>query len=203
MNSFNDIYKILDALKKRLGMYGVAKKVSSLVAFINGLSWSDIDWGKPEFWSFKLWFPVRVEGNSTNLPWQWMIQKWGDEESFNKFFELLDEYRTTERVVLARAVLREHQPRFQRLSVGEPVAIPIPPRFQCFRNRETVTIPIPLELCIVQIHPTQAYYLLEVYMNKHDQQIPYKISISEVKAVAESRWGVLDNEWFNCEIKED
>lgn len=190
MKIYQDIYDILDALRKRpalyLGSNKSKKSFISLIAFLSGLQIAQfklkqIDEGEPSFRYFSSWITARVEGMSKTMAWEWMIEEWGNETAFEKFFELLDEYRSCKSVCLSRAIIRNHhQPTFVQIINGQQVE---PEK--------------PLKICIAQFFPSEVYSLLEIYTNKQDEDFPYQNSIEEVKEVALSKWGVAKNEWFD------
>ncbi|AFY58349.1 hypothetical protein Riv7116_5988 [Rivularia sp. PCC 7116] len=181
MKKYKDIYEILDDLRQRPSMYlGSKKSLTALVAFVSGLRFAQMDEGNPPFSDFSSWIARKVEGMSSTMSWLWMIEEWGNEKAFDKFFELLDEYRNCKSVCLSRAIIRNHKPTFVQIINGERV----PPEK-------------PLELCIAQFVPSEVYYLLEIYTWRQDKYFPYQNSIDEVKKVALSQWGVLENEWFD------
>jgi len=181
MKEYKDIYEILDDLRKRQSMYLSSKKsLTALVAFFSGLTFAQMDEGNPPFSNFSSWIARKVERMSNKMSWLWMIEEWGDEKAFDKFFELLDEYRNCKSVYLYRAIIRNHKPTFVQIINGERVE---PEK--------------PLELCIAQFSPSEVYYLLEIYIERQDKYFPYQSSIDEVKEIALSQWGVLENEWFD------
>lgn len=185
MKHYKDIYELLDALRKRPAMYlgNTGKKsFTALVAFVSALGVVEVDAGDPCFWRFSRWITGRVCGMSPTLPWDWMDEEWGNEQAFDKFFELLDEYRTCKSVCLSRAILREHEPTFYyRKSI----------------DGELLKPGKPLEVCIAQFAPSEVYYLLEVYVGRQEEYFPYQKSIDEVKELAKSRWRVSEDEWFD------
>ena len=184
MKYYNDIYDLLDSLQKRPALYlGNTGKNSfiALVAFVSALRFVEVDLDDP-FWGFSRWITGRVYGMSPTLPWDWMNAEWGNDEAFDKFFELLHEYRTCKSVCLSRAILREPEPTFEgRKSIKGK-------RLKSER---------PLEICIAQFAPSKVYYLLELYIGRQEECFPYQQSIDEVKEFAKSHWGVSEEEWFD------
>ena len=182
-NYYKDIYRIMDELKKRPGMfyctYRNKKSFNALIAFTLGLTFTNIDEGNPSFRGFSRWITGRVQGMSKALPWDWMDKQWGDEESFDRFFELLDEYRLCQEVRLYKAVDRDYEPTFKTQIDGEMVK---PEQ--------------PSELYISQFQPSEVYYLLEIYAEREEEEFPYQNSIDEVKKSAKSKWKVSDDEWL-------
>jgi len=183
MHNYTDIYELLDALRKRPGMYlgnSGRSSFNTLIAFVTALEFANLEKGSPSFWGFSRWITGRVDGMSTSMPWYWMEHEWGNEKAFEMFFELLDEYRTCKSICLCRAIIREHKPKFFALS----------------SDGKRIEPEKPFEVCVSQFAPANVYYLLEIYMNRHYEYFPYYHSIDRVKKEATSRWGVLNNEWF-------
>ncbi|HEY9750628.1 MAG TPA: hypothetical protein V6C63_18245 [Allocoleopsis sp.] len=173
------IYDVLDALRKCPGMYlGNRGKKSfvALIAFITGLDFAELDEGEPPFWKFSRWITGRIEGMSTTLPWEWMDEKYGSEQAFEQFFNLLDEYRTCRIICVAKTTIQVHK--------------------STFHNSEPINSEKPIEVYIAQFVPSDVYSLVEVYINKRYEYFPYHKSIHEAKEKAKSQWGVLDDEWF-------
>ena len=189
MKNYKDIYEILDNLRKRPAMYlgsnKSKKSFTALIAFLSGLQFSRLEFtkmydGNPPFSEFSRWIPRKINGMSSQIPWEWMIENWGNEQSFDKFFELLDEYRNCKTVCLSRAIIQNHKPTFVQIVNGERVQ---PEK--------------PLELCVAQFVPSEVYCLLEIYIGRQVKNFPYQNSMDEVKESALSQWGVAKNEWFD------
>lgn len=174
------IYDVLDALRKRPGMYlGNRGKKSfvALIAFITGLDFAGLDEGEPPFWKFSRWITGRVEGMSTTLPWEWMDEKYGGEQAFELFFDLIDEYRTCRTICVAKATIQVHK--------------------STFYNSEPTTLEKTIEVRIFQFVPSNVYFVVEVCVDKHYEHFPYHKSVHEAKEKAKSRWGLVDDEWFS------
>ena len=183
--NYKDVYGVLDHLRQRPAMYlgnKGRKSFVALIAFMLGLAFAEVDGGEPSFYLFIHWIAGRVKGMSSTMPWEWMEEEWGNDQAFDRFFELLDEYRTCERVCVSRAILREHQPKFY---------------YQESFDGELLIPEKPLEVCITQFAPSAVYCLLEIYIGRQEDYIPYQRTIDEVKALTESRWGVSKDEWFD------
>ena len=187
MNNNRDIYEVLDAIRKRPPLYfgtntSIKSLFTTLIAFISGLQLSSmtINAGNPSYWEFSSWFPIKTGGSNT-LPWDWAVATWGEEKAFEKFFELLDEYRNCEYVYLFRAIVNEHQPNIYRQT----------------KHGQRIEVQKPLELFIGQYAPSSVFYLLEVYLDKHEKYVPHHNSPDRAKELAKSRWNVLEDDWID------
>ncbi|MDX1947649.1 MAG: hypothetical protein SFU86_19785 [Pirellulaceae bacterium] len=182
-HEYRTVYEILDALRVRpalfLGNLHRRHPFATLLAFLDGLSFADIDPGTPPIWLFSRWITARVDGISTNLPWDWLEEQLGGDGAYAAYFQYLDEYRACLEVEVARPEGVELVPRFWRVdSKGCQVSPPIPER-----------------LYVGQWAPSEVFFLTEVYGASVERCFPYHRSVEGVVEEAQSRWSVPASAW--------
>ena len=188
-----NIYELLNDLYQRPSLYlgtNKSKEIpfSTLIAFISGFLIAQVNntfelslaSDSPSYWEFSRWITAKVPKISQTLPYEWMIEEWGEQKAFDQFFLLLDEYKTCKNVYHCEAIVKGC-------------------KCKQYYNKETKlleTAEKPLKFVIGQYIPSEVYYLLEIYSNRQDKYFPYQNSLEEAKTVVESRWGILEIEWF-------
>jgi hypothetical protein len=182
-DEYRTIYEILDALRVRpalfLGNLHRRHPFATLLAFLDGLSFADIDPGSPPIWLFSRWITARVDRISTNLPWDWLEEQLGGDGAYAAYFQYLDEYRACREIEVARAEGVDLVPRFWRVdSKGGRVSPPIPER-----------------LYVEQWAPSRVFFLAEVYGTSVERCFPYHRSVEGVVEEAHSRWSVPASAW--------
>lgn len=182
-DGFRSVYDILDAYRQRpamfVGNHGRNCPFAALQAFLGGLSFADVDPGDPPFWEFSRWITSRVEGISTNLPWDWLAERGGEGRAYSEFFEYLAEYRQCKVVSVAMAVGETPSPRF----------------YQVGPAGERVTPTLPLSLFVGRYYPSSVYFLGEEYADSSEKNFPYHRSRVAVIAEARDRWGISAAAW--------
>lgn len=185
MNDDLNIYEILEAVRKRPAMYFGSSdfhELHELQAFIAGLTldrWKTSE--KPPFREFGNWIVARFNW-STTAPFYELEKKFGSDNVFEKYFELLDEYKVCRETCLEKALILEtHKPTFYK----------IPPE-DIYGRIEPEK---PLLICVGQYAPSNVYYLFEIYPDRFEKHFPYQNSVEKVKEHAKRRWSVEINEW--------
>ena len=164
-----------------------------MIAFLSGLSIAQVNSASffasdsPSYWEFSRWITARVPEMSKTLPYEWMIEEWGEQKAFEQFFLLLNEYKTCKNVCHCKAIAKscKHKQYYNKEK-------------KLFETAEK-----PSELIVVQYAPRKVYYLLEVYSNRQNKCFPYQNSVKEVKKVAESLWGISKIEWFGTKKRKN
>jgi hypothetical protein len=101
---FANVYELLDAARDRPGMHGIgARSYVCLRAFLAGLSWGGcLDAGDPPFTDFPWWAEARYGRVPTSGPLHWLTRDRSDADAYDRWFAMLDEYRTCRLVEFAR-----------------------------------------------------------------------------------------------------
>ncbi|MBS1797468.1 MAG: hypothetical protein JSS81_26835 [Acidobacteria bacterium] len=182
-----DIYDLLEALRKRPGLYlGSFGDYSfkCLHSFLSGLSISkhqQIEFHS--FWEFGRWVSARLEDWSTSMPFYQLEEELGNDAAFERYFELLDEFKACEQVCHEKALILEtHKPNFYQIPPDD-----IHGRIEPEK---------PLVICVGQYAPSNVFYLYEIYADRSEKHYPYQNSVEEVKAETKRRWSVAENEWI-------
>lgn len=95
----SNIYELLAFLKRRHNFYLTSKSITSLQNFLNGYLLNKVPNNEEEmvFYNYKYWLKEKAnDDGDLSFPYSRSLLKIcnGDEEkAFDKFFELLDEYR--------------------------------------------------------------------------------------------------------------
>jgi hypothetical protein len=180
---FRDVYHVMDLIRARPGMYGIPEKSFKLLqVFIAGLACGEIDAGEPTFWDFPLWTTVGAGVTGTSKPLHWLESSQSDEEAYQTYFRLLDEYRRCRSVELARlpGSMVRHRPSFQIV------------------NGKTVpyTPPTPDAVTLGRYEPSEVYFVAQVFGERtetfYDSVQP---SAEAAMAVAEKWWSIDPAAW--------
>ena len=181
-----DIYDLLSQLRKRPGLYlGSHGDYSfrGLQSFLSGLSFSQQQVEFHSFWEFGRWVSGRLEDWSISMPFAQLEEELGNDAAFERYFELLDEFKECEQVCHEKALILEtHKPGFYHIPPDD-----IHGRIEPEK---------PLVICVGQFTPSNVFYLYEIYPNRTEKHYPYQNSIHEVKAEAKTRWSVNEDEWI-------
>jgi hypothetical protein len=182
-----DIYDLLNELRKRPAMYlGNCGDHSfkCLQSFLVGLSISENQQIQfHSFWEFGRWVSGRLEDWSVSMPFYQLEEELGNDGAFERYFELLDEFKACKQVCHEKALIFEaYKSNFYL----------IPPD----NIHSRVEPEKPLVICVGQYAPSNVFYLYEIYPDRSEKHYPYQNSIEEVKVEALTRWGIKENEWI-------
>jgi hypothetical protein len=182
-----DIYDLLDALRKRPGLYlGNCSDCSfkCLQSYLSGLSVSkhqQIEFHT--FWEFGRWVSGRLKDWSASMPFYQLEEELGNDGAFERYFELLDEFKECKQICHEKAlILDTHKPSFYHIPPDDIHGRVEPEK--------------PVVICVGQYAPSNVFYLYEIYPDRSEKHYPYQNSIEEVKTEAKRRWDVNEGEWI-------
>ena len=178
---FRTVYDVLDAVRERPGMYGIdGRSLRSLNVFVAGLSCGNLDPGTPSAWDFPLWASVRGNRVGTSMPLEWLREGRSDEEAYDAYFRLLDEFRRCREVELARVPGPILRPTFWLLD----------------REGRRHPPPVPRAIFLGRFAPSDVYYLGEVYDHRVEKLYPsFHATPDGVIEEARKRWSVPPEAW--------
>lgn len=181
--ALKSIYDILDDLRARPGLYlgnlYITNPLGSLQAFLIGLSFAELDAGEPSFWGFSRWVTGYVDHMSTSLPWDWLDDHRGHEQSFEDFFTYLDTYRACRIIKVATPTTTDLTPTF----------------YQRDSENRRIEPPLPDSIHIGQFAPSEVFFLGEQYGDCLEMEFPYHSTLSDAISNAHSRWKVPIDKW--------
>ncbi len=179
----HSIYEILDEYRLRPAMFVGnlcrSSPFTALQAFLGGLRFASIDPGDPPFWDFSRWITARVADMSESLPWDWLVERCGEDLAYSEFFGYLAEYRQCKVAKL-------------EIAVGET---PSPSYFRVGSHGERVTPSLPSLLFVGRFTPSLVYFLGEEYADVTEWNFPYRRSRDAVIEEARHRWGISASAW--------
>src|SRR5207253_1357740 len=127
---YESVYHLLDHLRARpalfLGNWYLRHPFTALMSYLAGLRFSTLAPGSPSFWGFSQWITAHAS-LSTNLPWDDLEERLGEEQAFVDYFRYLDEYRGCREVTVAGPSEPQVTPRIYLLDEqGNKMAHPVP-----------------------------------------------------------------------------
>lgn len=176
---FRTVYELLDLARHRPGMYGIGgKSLRLLRAFLGGLSYSSLDDGDPPFTYFDFWAVLHSGNNESSWPWFWLETTQSDEDAYETYFRLLDEYRQCRETVVARYHGRLLWPGFEE-----------------YRDGKLQQPLIPDTLIIGQWAPSQVYFISEIHGTQTERTWPFHSTVAEAIEEARSHWNAEPEAW--------
>jgi hypothetical protein len=175
---YQTVYDLLDALRRRPGMFLGGKSIALLQAFLSGLSFAELPPGTPSFWDFSQWFGVRARPESSSFPWHHIEESVGAERAVDAFFEYLDEFRSNTPRELARV-----QPPFH-------------PMFIVVENGERIAPEIPEHIALLELTPSNVIFVCEHYAAREKPEAQAFGTIHEAHVAVERKWGVAPHRWI-------
>ncbi len=185
MLDIRTVYELLDAARERPGMYyaGVGGKSFRLLqAFLAGLRYGNLDPGEPSIWDFPWWADVRNNDYNRSIHFYWLTSSTTDEEAYDVWYRLLDEYRACREEEIARLPgnLVRHRPRFQIIDgVERPYAQPIP-----------------AAIMLGHYPPSSVFFAAQVFPDRKKKLWDsFRPTIEETMDVVREEWSVEPHQW--------
>lgn len=188
---FKTVYELLDHARDRPGMYGIGGKSFRLLqSFLAGLSWGNLDPGEPSLWDFEWWAAVYTDHFSCSMPMKWLSDG-PDEEAYETWFKLLDEFRQCRVVELARlpGTLVQFSQHWTA-EPGGPMTPYVPPTPQAIR--------------IGQFAPSKVFFLEQIFPDHEEKLIHgYQPAIERTIEAAQQYWKIDPAAWKLDAVKSD
>ena len=180
---FKSVYELLDAARERPGMYGIGGKSFRLLqTFLAGLSYGNLDPGEPSVWDFPLWADVRKNDYGASMCFRWLRSSTTDEEAYDVWFRLLDEYRACREEEIARlpGTLVRHRPAFQIIDGVE----------------RPYVYPVPAAVVLGHYPPSSVFCAAEVFPDRTEKLWDsFRPTIEETMDVVRKEWSLEPRQW--------
>lgn len=111
------MYDLLEEIRKRPGMYlghFGDNSFKCLQSYLHALWHTQYHQMKEHsFWEFGRWVSGRLENWSVSLPFYQLEEELGNDAAFERYFELLDEYKNCKAICLEKAIIhKNHKANF-------------------------------------------------------------------------------------------
>ena len=195
-NPENNIYRLLDTIRRRPGLYIGHHSPTHLNAFLAGYQLGvglDKEFKEdPDFGGFPSYVAEKFGYTDTSSGWAYMIedQREDQEEALWLFFELLDDYRGIKHKEIARTRIRDERKIDRSWSAYS--------RLKKIRGSfEAVEKPAPKELVILKIELIEQWFSLVAYGKDKEMLFSWQAhNLKDTYQRAFDIFGIDKNEWL-------